>query len=62
LRKAAAEERLQDMADKNYGGHVNQLSFDDLATLGTKHMTPYYHVRGCKDVTIKPTNLQKGNP
>jgi hypothetical protein len=50
------------MADKNYGGHVNRLSFDDMATLGTKHMIPYYHVRVCKDVTVKPTNLQKVIP
>jgi hypothetical protein len=34
----AAEELLQDMADKNHDGNVNQLSFDDLATLGTKHL------------------------
>jgi hypothetical protein len=51
------------MADKNFGGHVNQeLSFDDLATLGTKHMIPYYHVRCYIDVTNKPNNLRKGNP
>jgi hypothetical protein len=30
------------------------MAFDDLATLGTKLMIP--------DVTIKPTNLGKGNP
>jgi hypothetical protein len=38
------------------------MAFDDLATLGTKLMIPYYHFRVCKDVTIKPTNLGKGNP
>jgi hypothetical protein len=50
------------MADKNHDGHLDLLSFDDLATSGTKHLIPYYHVCVCKDVTIKPTYLGKGKP
>jgi hypothetical protein len=53
----AAEELLQDMVDKNHNGQVDQLSFDELAALGTKHLIPYYHVRVTEDVTIKPVNL-----
>jgi hypothetical protein len=60
----AAEELLQDMADKNHDhGQVDQLSFDELASLGTKHLIPYYHVRVSEeDVTIKQTNLRKAKP
>jgi hypothetical protein len=58
----AAEDLLQDMADKNHGGQVDLLSFDELATLGTKYLIPYYHVRVSVDVTIKPVNLRKGKP
>jgi hypothetical protein len=58
----AAEELLQDMVDKNHNGQVDQLSFDELAALGTKHLIPYYHVRVSEDVTIKQTNLRKGKP
>jgi hypothetical protein len=58
----AAEEMVQHLANRNHDGQVEQLSFDDLATLGTKHLSLYYHVRVCKDATIKPTNLQKGKP
>jgi hypothetical protein len=57
-----AEELLQEKADKNHDGQVTQLSFEELATLGTKHLIPYYHVRVAEDVTIKPTNLRKGKP